>query len=163
MSDTGSEFALLMARLFVDTVKGSSSILKEILIISYQSKAAKQQMLLSSNNLEKMTKTKTLENLDTVVIEKNSLAEFEKIAKSKDFSYSALKLGESNVAIAYDKDEIEQLNEVLKDLEKSKIKDLSEEKEGVRKKIAKEKNDKSEEPHRNNVSKNKEKDMEVGR
>ena len=106
MTDTGSEFALTMSKLIADLAKDSSSVLKEVMILMYQNKAAREQMLLSSNDFESMVKTKSLDNLDAITISKELLLEFERIAKQKELAYSAMNINDENVALIYDKDQI---------------------------------------------------------
>lgn len=163
MTDTGSEFALTMAKLIADLTRDGSSILKEVMILMYQNKAAREQMLLSSNNFESMVKVNDLGNLNSLMISKENLAKFEKIAKEKDLTYSAIKIDDKNVALAYDKGDLELLNEVLKEVEKEKLKEMGEEKEGIQSSVEDIKNNTRDKSSKENISQSKDKSVDIER
>lgn len=163
MTDTGSEFALTMAKLIADLTRDGSSILKEVMILMYQNKAAREQMLLSSNNFESMVKVNDLGNLNSLMISKENLAKFEKIAKEKDLTYSAIKIDDKNIALAYDKGDLELLNEVLKEVEKEKLKEMGEEKEGIQSSVEDIKNNTRDKSSKENISQSKDKSVDIER
>lgn len=163
MTDTGSEFALTMSKLIADLAKDSSSVLKEVMILMYQNKAAREQMLLSSNNFESMVKTTSLDNLDAITISKELLLEFERIAKQKELAYSAMNINDENVALIYDKDQIELLNQVLKEVEEEKLKEMGKEKDGIQSNIENIKNNTHDDSSKENISQSKDKSVDVER
>lgn len=163
MTDTGSEFALTMSKLIADLAKDSSSVLKEVMILMYQNKAAREQMLLSSNNFESMVKTTSLDNLDAITISKELLLEFERIAKQKELAYSAMNINDENVALIYDKDQIELLNQVLKEVEEEKLKEMGKEKDGIQSNIENIKSNTHDDSSKENISPSKDKSVDVER
>lgn len=163
MTDTGSEFALTMSKLIADLAKDSSSVLKEVMILMYQNKAAREQMLLSSNDFESMVKTKSLDNLDAITISKELLLEFERIAKQKELAYSAMNINDENVALIYDKDQIELLNQVIKEVEEEKLKEMGKEKDGIQSNIENIKNNTHDDSSKENISQSKDKSVDVER
>lgn len=163
MTDTGSEFALTMSKLIADLAKDSSSVLKEVMILMYQNKAAREQMLLSSNNFESMVKTTSLDNLDAITISKELLLEFERIAKQKELAYSAMNINDENVALIYDKEQIELLNQVLKEVEEEKLKEMGKEKDGIQSNIENIKNNTHDDSSKENISPSKDKSVDVER
>ena len=163
MTDTGSEFALTMSKLIADLAKDSSSVLKEVMILMYQNKAAREQMLLSSNDFESMVKTTSLDNLDAITISKELLLEFERIAKQKELAYSAMNINDENVALIYDKDQIELLNQVIKEVEEEKLKEMGKEKDGIQSNIENIKNNTHYDSSKENISKSKDKSVDVER
>lgn len=163
MTDTGSEFALTMSKLIADLAKDSSSVLKEVMILMYQNKAAREQMLLSSNNFESMVKTTSLDNLDAITISKELLLEFEKIAKQKELAYSAMNINDENVALIYDKEQIELLNQVLKEVEEEKLKEMGKEKDGIQSNIENIKSNTHDDSSKENISPSKDKSVDVER
>lgn len=163
MTDTGSEFALTMSKLIADLAKDSSSVLKEVMILMYQNKAAREQMLLSSNNFESMVKTTSLDNLDAITISKELLLEFEKIAKQKELAYSAMNINDENIALIYDKEQIELLNQVLKEVEEEKLKEMGKEKDGIQSNIENIKSNTHDDSSKENISPSKDKSVDVER
>ena len=163
MTDTGSEFALTMSKLIADLAKDSSSVLKEVMILMYQNKAAREQMLLSSNDFESMVKTTSLDNLDAITISKELLLEFERIAKQKELAYSAMNINDENVALIYDKDQIELLNQVIKEVEEEKLKEMGKEKDGIQSNIENIKNNTHYDSSKENISQSKDKSVDVER
>lgn len=163
MTDTGSEFALTMSKLIADLAKDSSSVLKEVMILMYQNKAAREQMLLSSNNFESMVKTTSLDNLDAITISKELLLEFERIAKQKELAYSAMNINDENVALIYDKEQIELLNQVLKEVEEEKLKEMGKEKDGIQSNIENIKSNTHDDSSKENISPSKDKSVDVER
>ena len=163
MTDTGSEFALTMSKLIADLAKDSSSVLKEVMILMYQNKAAREQMLLSSNDFESMVKTKSLDNLDAITISKELLLEFERIAKQKELAYSAMNINDENVALIYDKDQIELLNQLIKAVEEEKLKEMGKEKDGIQSNIENIKNNTHDDSSKENISQSKDKSVDVER
>lgn len=163
MTDTGSEFALTMSKLIADLAKDSSSVLKEVMILMYQNKAAREQMLLSSNDFESMVKTTSLDNLDAITISKELLLEFERIAKQKELAYSAMNINDENVALIYDKDQIELLNQVIKEVEEEKLKEMGKEKDGIQSNIENIKNNTHDDSSKENISPSKDKSVDVER
>lgn len=161
--DTGSEFAYMMSKLGMDIFKDASLLLKELILMIYHNKSAREKFLLDSGNFEKLAlKTKEY-TADTISLEDMEL--FSKYAKKTDLKYGVPKIVEgSDVAIViYDKAQTDMFADIMLNVEKEKLEKIADSKgektdevkdeKGIRDKLEKIREEKEEtsEP----ISKNK--------
>ena len=143
--DTGSEFAYMMSKLGVDLFKDASLLLKEIILMIYHNKSAREKFLMDSGNFEKLAlKTKEF-TADTISLEDMEL--FSKYAKKTDLKYGVPTSVEgSGVAIViYDKEQTEIFTDIMLNVEKEKLEKIADNKEENIGEVKGEKEDKKEE------------------
>lgn len=127
--DTGSEFAYMMSKLGVDLFKDASLLLKEIILMIYHNKSAREKFLMDSGNFEKLAlKTKEF-TADTISLEDMEL--FSKYAKKTDLKYGVPTSVEgSGVAIViYDKEQTEIFTDIMLNVQKEKLEKIADNKE----------------------------------
>jgi len=129
--DTGSEFAYMMAKLGGDIFKDSSALLKEVVLLLYQNKSEREKYLLASGNFEKLALRSKEFSASTMRFE--DLEQFKMLSKNTKLEFivmpsSVKDSGEIN--IIYNKEQDEILTDILLNIQKQKMENIIDDRDG---------------------------------
>lgn len=135
MTDTGSEFALLMCQITGGVVKDLSALLKEVTLLLYNNKIDRERYLLSSFDFEKLAKE--TKEFSAITIDGQDLEIFKTLAEKSKFEHIAPKNGDSDkVLITFNKDKTDILNDIMLKIQQYKLEKVEfDDKEGIKDKV----------------------------
>lgn len=136
MTDTGSEFALLMCQITGGVVKDLSALLKEVTLLLYNNKIDRERYLLSSFDFEKLAKE--TKEFSAITIDGQDLEMFKTLAEKSKFEHIAPKNGDSDkVLITFNKDKTDILNDIMLKIQQYKLKkvEFDDKEEGIKDKV----------------------------
>lgn len=136
MTDTGSEFALLMCQITGGVVKDLSALLKEVTLLLYNNKIDRERYLLSSFDFEKLAKE--TKEFSAITIDGRDLEMFKALAEKSKFEHIAPKNGDSDkVLITFNKDKTDILNDIMLKIQQYKLEkvEFDDIEEGIKDKV----------------------------
>lgn len=120
-ADTGSEFALILARMFSDTGKGVGGLLKDFLIMAYNNKLQKEWNILDHRGYKKLMSAE-IEN-DFRSMKKEYYEKFKSKADEKGLDFVSQESNDA-INIIIDKNDAEKVEEIFEEIKKEALEEM---------------------------------------